>query len=112
MLVNSHQKILKISASSILTHKVWIISRKNPRPKVIVNDINEVWSLDLTYVDQLARENPGVRYLLIAVDCLSRYFQLEPLKTKETAKAFKRNDQNKTAKNFWLTKHRVQRRIR
>ena len=42
-----------------------------PRLKVIVNDINEIWSLDLAYVAKR-----GVRYLLVAVDCLSRYLLL------------------------------------
>ena len=60
---------------------------------MIVNDINEIWSLDLAYVDKLAKYNRGVRYMLIAVNCLSRYLQVEPLKTKyaeETTEAFKK----------------------
>ena len=68
---------------------------------MIVNDINEIWSLDLAYVDKLAKYNRGVQYLLVAVDCLSRYLRVEPLKTKyakETSEAFKKNDQNKTTK--------------
>ena len=68
---------------------------------MIVNDINEIWSLDLAYVDKLAKYNRGVQYLLVAVDCLSRYLRVEPLKTKyakETTEAFKKNDQNKTTK--------------
>ena len=68
---------------------------------MIVNDINEIWSFDLAYVDKLATYNRGVRYLLVAVDCLSRYLRVEPLKTKyakETTEAFKKNDQNKTTK--------------
>ena len=63
-----------------------------PRLEVIVNDINEIWSLDLVYVDKLAKLNRGVRYLLVAADCLSRYLRVEPLKTKyakETAEALK-----------------------
>ena len=62
-----------------------------PRLKVIVNDLNEVWSLDLAHVDKLSKYNSNVKYLLVAVDCLSRYLHVEPLKTKyatETAKAF------------------------
>ena len=68
---------------------------------MIVNDINEIWSLDLAYVDKLAKYNRGVQYLLVAVNCLSRYLRVEPLKTKyakETTEAFQKNDQNKTTK--------------
>ena len=63
-----------------------------PTLKVIAYDINEIWSLDLVYMDKLAKENKDVKYLLIAVDFLSRYLRVEPLKSKyatTTADAFK-----------------------
>ena len=72
-----------------------------PRLKVIVNDLNEIWSVDLAFVDKLAKYNSGVKYLLIAVDCLSRYLRVEPLKTKyatETAEAFKKMFKHKQPK--------------
>ena len=62
-----------------------------PRLKVTVKDINENWSVDLAYVDKLAKYNRNVKYLLVEVDCLSIYLRVEPLKTKyatETASAF------------------------
>ena len=61
--------------------------------KVFVKDINEIWSLDLARVDKLANYKRNIKYLLVAVDCLSRYIQAEPLKTKyatEAAEAFKK----------------------
>ena len=64
-----------------------------PRLKVIVNDLSEIWSVDLAFVDKLAKYNSGVKHFLVAVDCLSRYLRVEPLKTKyatETAEAFKK----------------------
>ena len=42
-----------------------------PRLKAIVKDIKEIWSVDLAYVDKLAKYNRNVKYLLTAVDCLS-----------------------------------------
>ena len=72
---------------------------------MIVNDINEIWSLDLAYVDKLAKHNRGVRYLLVAVDCLSRYSRVEPLKTKyakETTEAFKKMIKTKQPKKVWV----------
>ena len=76
-----------------------------PRLKVIVNELNEIWSVDLAFVDKLAKYNRGVRYLLVAVDCLSRYLRVEPLKTKyakETAQAFKKMIKHKQPKKFGL----------
>ena len=70
---------------------------KFPRLRVIVKDINEIWSLDLAHVDKLAKYNRDVKYFLVAVDCLSRYLRVEPMKTKyatEAAQAFKKNDQD------------------
>ena len=69
-----------------------------PRLKVIVKDINEIWSVDLADVDKLAKYNRNVKYLLVAVDCLSRYLRVEPLKTKyatESVSAFKKMIKNK-----------------
>ena len=43
------------------------------RLKMIVKDINKIWSLVLAYVNSLAKHNRDVKYLLLAVDCLSRY---------------------------------------
>ena len=67
--------------------------RHFPRLKVIAHDINEIWSIDLAYVDKLADYNIGVKYLLVAVDALSRKLRVQPMRTKgaeETAKAFGR----------------------
>ena len=49
-------------------------------------------SLDLAFVDKLAQYNHDVKYLLVAVDCMSRYLRVQPLKSKyatTTAEAFK-----------------------
>ena len=53
-----------------------------PTLKVIAYDINEIWSLELVYVDKLAKENQEVKCLLVAVDCLTRYLRVKPLKSK------------------------------
>ena len=76
-----------------------------PRLKVIVNDLNEIWSLDLAHVDKLAKYNRDVKNLLVAVDCLSRYLRVEPLKTKnatETAKAFRNMIKHKQPQKVWV----------
>ena len=101
-------KKVKTFLRSQSSHTKYGLFRKTyPRLKVIVNDINEIWSLDLAYVDELAKYNRGVRYLLVAVDCLSRYLRVEPLKTKyakETTEAFKKMIKTKQPKNVWVDK--------
>ena len=37
------------------------IQRKFPRLKVIAYEINEIWSIDVAYVDKLAKYNNGVK---------------------------------------------------
>ena len=47
----------------------------------------------MAYVDKLAKYNNGVKYLLVAVDVLSRKLRVQPMRTKgaeETAKTFGR----------------------
>ena len=63
------------------------------RFKVQSYRINEIWSIDLADMQSIASENKNVRYLLVAVDTLSRYLRVEPMKDKNastTKKAFQR----------------------
>ena len=81
------------------------IRLKFPRLRVIVKDNNEIWSLDLAHVDKLAKYNRDIRYLLVAVDGLSRYLRVEPMKTKyatEAAQAFKKIIKYKQPLKVWV----------
>ena len=63
---------------------------------VIVYDIDEIWSIDLAYVDKLAEYNKNIKNRMVAVDCMSRYLRVQPLKSKyatSTAEAFKQMEQ-------------------
>ena len=61
--------------------------------KVVAYGIDEIRSLDLAHVDKMSKQNAGMKYLLIAVDYLSRYLRIEPLKSKyaTTTTEFKGN---------------------
>ena len=69
---------------------------------------NEFWCMDLAYVDKLAKENNGVKYLLVRQDLFDRTVNAKGMKTKdsqETVKAFssmitKKNRPNK----IWVDK--------
>ena len=52
---------------------------------------NEIWCMDLAYVDKLAKENNGVKYLLVRPDLFDRTVNAKGMKTKdshETVKTF------------------------
>ena len=44
--------------------------------------INVIWCMDLAFVEMLAAQNNGVKYLLVAVDIFSRFVRVQTLKTK------------------------------
>ena len=55
--------------------------------------INEIWCMHLAFVDKLASQNKGVKYLLVAVDVFSRFVRVQTMKTKyakDTLQAFKK----------------------
>ena len=61
--------------------------------------------MDLTFVDKLASQNKGVKYLLVAVDIFSRFVRVQTMKTKyakDTLQYFitnhSRNNLNKNSK--------------
>ena len=52
------------------------------RLKVISYRLNEIWSIDLADMQQLARDNSGIKYLFVAVDTLSRFLWASGMKSK------------------------------
>ena len=69
---------------------------------------NEIWCMDLAYVDKLAKDNNGVKYLLVRQDLFDRTVDAKGMKTKdskETVRAFltmitKKNE----PKKIWVDK--------
>ena len=69
---------------------------------------NEIWCMNLAYVGKLAKENNGVKYLLVRQDLFDRTVNAKGMKTKdsqETVTAFssmitKRN----RPKKIWVDK--------
>ena len=84
------------------TYTKFKLTRKRfPRLKVISYRLNEIWSIDLADMQQLANSNTGIRYLFVAVDVLSRYLWVEPIKLKTAhacrealKKIFAKNDKS------------------
>ena len=49
--------------------------------------INEVWCLDLAFMDKLSDTNNGEKYLLVCVDVFSRFVRVQPMKLKYSTDA-------------------------
>ena len=76
-----------------------------PHLEVIVNDLNEIWSLDLAHINKLAKHNRDVIYSLIVVDCFLWYIRVVPLKTKyatESAKTIQNMIKHMQPKKVWI----------
>ena len=56
--------------------------KKFTRLKVKTFKLNEIWSVDLADMHQLAKHNEGINFLFVAVDTLSRFLWVRPLKRK------------------------------
>ena len=59
--------------------------KRERRDPTYVTGIHEIYQADLLDMQQFAKENDGVRFLLNVVDVLSRYAHVRPLKTKAPA---------------------------
>ena len=85
-----------------------LATRKFKRMRAFARFKNEIWCMDLAYVDKLAKENNGVKLLLVRQDLFVRTVNAKGIKTKdsqETVKAFptmitKRN----RPKKIWFDK--------
>ena len=78
-----------------------------PRLKAVAYRINEIWSVDVAYMDKVAQHNNGVKYLLVAVDVLSRYLRVQPMKAlyaKDAVEAFKKMIKKKQPEKVWTDK--------
>ena len=71
--------------------KFTLAARKFKKMRAFARFRNEVWCMDLAYVDKLAKENNGVKFLLVRQDLFDRTVNAKGMKTKdsqETMKAF------------------------
>ena len=66
-------------------------TRKFKRMRALARFKNEIWCMDLAYVDKIAKDNNGVYYLLVQQDLFGRTVDAKGMKTKdsrETIRAF------------------------
>ena len=71
--------------------KFTLATRKFKRMKAFARFENVIWCMNLAYVDKLAKDNNGVKYLLVRQDLFDRTVDANGMKTKdskETVRAF------------------------
>ena len=56
---------------------------KVKRMKAFAGFWNEIWCMDLAYVDKLAKDSNGVKYLLVRQDLVDRTLDAKGMKTED-----------------------------
>ena len=74
-------------------------TRKFKRMRASARFKKEIWCLDLAYVDKLAEDNNGVKYLLVRQDLFDRTVDAKGMKTKDSKKTVKTFSKLITKKN-------------
>ena len=85
-----------------------LVAQKFKRMRAFARFRKDIWCMDLAYVDKLAKENNGVKYLLVRQDLFDRTVNARGMKTKdsqETVKTFSSmiTKKNRT-KKIWVDK--------
>lgn len=58
-------------------------ARKNyPRRQTIIKGIDDLWQADLAQLDQYSSHNKNFKFILVVIDCFSKYLWCRPLKSK------------------------------
>ena len=88
--------------------KFTFATRKFKRMKAFARFKNEIWCMDLAYSDKLAKDNNGLKYLLVRHDLFQRTVDAKLMKTKdskETVRAFlSMITKNNRPKKIWVDK--------
>ena len=88
--------------------KFTLAARKIKRMRAFARLKNEIWCMDLAYVDKLAKENNGVKYLLVRQDLFDRTVNAKGMKTKDSQEIVKAFSSMITKKNrprkIWVDK--------
>ena len=63
-------------------------TRKFKRMRALARFKGEFWCMDLAYVDKLAKDNNGIKYLLVRQDLFDRTVDAKGMKTKDSNETF------------------------
>ena len=99
-------KVTEFSHSRTSYTKFTQATRKFKTMRAFARFKNEIWCMDLAYVDKLAKDNNNVKYLLVRRDVFDRTVDAKGMKTKESKETVKTFSEMNTKKNrpkkFWV----------
>ena len=83
------------------------VIKKFTKRKVYSSFKDNIWGVDLAYMQLLSRQNKGIKYLLCVIDLFSKYAFVVPLKDKKGAsvvKGFKKivNESSRRPNKIWV----------
>ena len=88
--------------------KPTLAAQKFKRMRAFARFRNEIWCIDLAYVDKLAKDNNRVKYLLVRQDLFDKIVNAKGVKTKDSQEIVKALSSMITKKNppkrFGLTR--------
>lgn len=71
------------AVKKLIVDELYKPARKNfNRRRTIVKCIDDIWQLDLAEFPQHARENKGCKFILVVIDCFSKFLWTRALKSK------------------------------
>ncbi|KAJ8913283.1 hypothetical protein NQ315_010949 [Exocentrus adspersus] len=86
------------SSSKHATEKIQLVNelhkpaRKNyPRRRTIIKGLDDLWQSDLAEMGKYAKDNRQYKYILVVIDCFSKFLWTRPIKNKsgqEVSQAF------------------------
>ena len=101
-------KVRQFSHSKDSYTKFTLAARKFKRKRAFARFRNKIWCMGLAYVDKMAKENNGVKYLLVRQDLFDRTVYAKGMKTKDSHETVKTFSSMITEKNrpkrFGLTR--------
>ena len=87
------RKEIRKWAENNLSYSLHKPSRRTfKRNKVYASEIDSLWEADLAFVEDVAKENDGVNYLLVVIDVVSKYVWVRPMKIKTALSLFEAFD--------------------
>ena len=88
--------------------KFTLAARTFKRMRAFARFRNEIWCMDLAYVDKLAKVNNGVKFLLVRQDLFDRTVNAKGMKTKDSQETVKASSSMITKRNrpkkIWVDK--------
>ena len=76
-----------------LSYSSYKPSRRNfKRNKIYAPEIDSLWEANLAFVEDVAKENDAVNYLLIVIDVSSKFLWVRPMKNKTASSLVQASD--------------------